>query len=504
MSDVRCPMSDVIHPLKSTEVVEGRFLGKRQNSRTPRYQNDIGHRTSDIGHWNWSLAFFSTLLLIALPLVALFLAHRQWIRRMGIVGLREKLTGRGPRLTPGQIMVHGVSLGEVNLMRPVVPKLEAAFGARCLLTTTTETGRARMDEVFADHERAFLPLDFPWAVLAFLRRAKPRMVVLLELEVWPVLLLVCHLRGIPVVLLNARVSERSFRGYMRGRWLLRPLFRNIALALGQNGMWSARLVGLGVRRERVLVSGSMKADMVGRALPEATQREIERIGLRAGQPVLLLASTSAGTASEEITILAPNFSKWLERGWQIVVCPRHPERGVELAVQLAALPAAPQVRRSSQGERLDGHAQVLLVDEIGKLAALYAWTALVNGIAVVGGSFGSGRGGQNMLEATAAGCCTVVGWDTRNFPDAMALLNLADGVVKVDPDECQAALAALADDPQRRRSVGANGQRAWENGRGAVDRSIALVRQHLSLGPPVSNRHRDVGQSSDQQVARTR
>jgi 3-deoxy-D-manno-octulosonic-acid transferase len=431
------------------------------------------------GRWSWHLLFFCVLLLIALPLVALFLAHRLWIRRKGMVGLREKLTGQGAPLTPGQIMVHGVSLGEVNLMRPVVPKLEAALGARCLLTTTTETGRARLDEVFADHERAFLPLDLPWAVLAFLSRAKPRMVVLLELEVWPLLLLCCHLRGIPVVLLNARVSERSFRGYQRARWILRPLFRDLALALGQNGPWSARLAGLGVRRARVIVSGSMKADMVGRASDEAMQREAERLGLRPRQPVLLLASTSAGPVVEEQALLAPRFANWLEHGWQIVVCPRHPERGPEIATVLAALPGATQVRRSSQGGRIDGHGQIMLVDEIGKLAALYAWTAAVNGIAVVGGSFGSGRGGQNMLEAAAAGCCTVVGWDTRNFPDAMALLNLADGVAEVDPDECQHVLAALAADPDRRRRLGAHGQQAWANGRGAVDRSILLVKQHV-------------------------
>ena len=490
MSDVRCSMSDVRHSLKSTAVGEGHFLGTRKNSCTPRCQNDSRQGTADSRQqkWYWHLALFCTLLLIALPVVVLFLAHRLWIRRKGMVGLREKLTGRGPHLTPGQIMVHGVSLGEVNLMRPVVPKLEAAFAARCLLTTTTETGRARMDEVFADHERAFLPLDFPWAVLTFLRRAKPRMVVLLELEVWPVLLLVCHLRGIPVVLLNARVSERSFRGYMRGRWLLRPLFRNITLALGQNGMWSARLVGLGVRRERVLVSGSMKADMVGRASDEAMQREGERLGLRAEQPVLLLASTSAGNHSagnhsEEQFILTPQFSQWMERGWQIVICPRHPERGAELAALIATLPNNPQVRRSSQRQRLDGSAhpaQVMVVDEIGKLAALYAWTASVNGLAIVGGSFGSGRGGQNMLEATAAGCCTVVGWDTRNFPDAMALLTLADGVIAVTRDDCHQALNALSHDPDRRFRLGKNGQQAWASGRGAVDRSIDLVKRELS------------------------
>jgi 3-deoxy-D-manno-octulosonic-acid transferase len=441
--------------------------------------SDIGHRTSDRSHWHWHLLFFSILLLITAPLIALFLAHRVWIRRKGMVGLHEKLTGRGMRLTPGRILVHGVSLGEVNLMRPVVPKLEAALGARCLLTTTTGTGRARLDELFADHERAFLPLDLPWAVMRFLGRARPRLVVLLELEVWPVLLLLCHLRGIPVVLLNARVSERSYRGYTRARWLLRPLFRELRLALGQNGTWTARLVGLGVRRERAIVSGSMKADMVGRVTPEVMTREAARFGLRPGQPVLLLASTSAGEVVEEQALLAPQPDRWLDRGWQIVVCPRHPERGMEIVGLLTALPGVGQVRRSSLGEKLDAHGQILLVDEIGKLAALYAWTAAVNGIAVVGGSFGSGRGGQNMLEAAAAGCCTVVGWDTRNFPDAMALLHLADGVAEVDREDCQQILTALADDPGRRRRLGANGQQAWANGRGAVDRSIALVKQHL-------------------------
>jgi 3-deoxy-D-manno-octulosonic-acid transferase len=431
------------------------------------------------GRWSWQLTFFCALLLIALPLVALFLAHRLWIRRKGMVGLREKLTGAGPRLTPGQIMVHGVSLGEVNLMRPVVPKLEAALGARCLLTTTTETGRARLNELFADHERAFLPLDLPWAVLGFFARAKPRLVVLLELEVWPVLLLCCHLRGVPVVLLNARVSERSHRGYIRARWLLRPLFREIALALGQNGPWTARLIDLGVRRERALVSGSMKADMVGRATSSAMVKEAERLGLRAGQPVLLLASTSAGEVIEEQALLSPQLEQWRKRGWQIVVCPRHPERGAEIVGLLTALPGVTQVRRSSQGEKIDTSGQLLLVDEIGKLAALYAWTASVNGIAIVGGSFGSGRGGQNMLEAAAAGCCTVVGWDTRNFPDAMALLKFANGVVEVDPDGCQQTLAELADDPQRRQWLGEQGQLAWASGRGAVERSIALVKQHL-------------------------
>jgi 3-deoxy-D-manno-octulosonic-acid transferase len=115
------------------------------------------------------------------------------------------------------------------------------------------------------------------------------------------------------------------------------------------------------------------------------------------------------------------------------------------------------------------------VDEIGKLGALYTWTAQVKGIAVVGGSLGSGRGGQNMLEPAAAGCCTVVGWDTRNFPDAMALLREDGGVIEVSVNNCQTVLATLAKDQPRRVAVGAKGQQAWARGRGAVARSAALV-----------------------------
>jgi 3-deoxy-D-manno-octulosonic-acid transferase len=154
-----------------------------------------------------------------------------------------------------------------------------------------------------------------------------------------------------------------------------------------------------------------------------------------------------------------------------VVCPRHPERGAAIAERLRALGAEP--RRSSLGQRLAGGAsEALIVDEIGRLAALYAWTAKVDGIAVVGGSLGSGRGGQNMLEAAAHGCCTAVGPDTRNFPDAMELLRHAGGVVELAGDG-PAQLLELAGNRERRRALGAAAQRAWAAGRGAMGRVVA-------------------------------
>lgn len=432
----------------------------------------------DAADWRLRQQFLALLALAALPLAALIAAHRVLVRRKPLVGASEKLTGHGPRLTPGQVLVHGVSLGEVALMRPLVPRLEAAFTARCLLTTTTDTGRRALDEQFPSHQRAFLPFDAPWAVRRFLARARPRAVVLLELEIWPALLCACRERGIPVLLLNARINEGSFRGYQTLRPLIRPLLRGLTLALAQNPLWGARLAALGVPRDRLGVPGSLKADIVRPASADDAAALAARFGLRPGQPVLLIASTSAGAvgaADEEVTALGHHLAWWHGQGWRVAICPRHPERGGDIAALVERLDGVP--RRTSRGDMLTGLVnEVLVVDEIGRLAALYAWTAATAGIAVVGGSLGSGRRGQNMLEAAAAGCCTVVGWDTRNFPDAMALLREAGGVDEIAIDGDLTRLMSLAGDATRRATLGARAQAAWRAGQGAVERTMRRVR----------------------------
>jgi 3-deoxy-D-manno-octulosonic-acid transferase len=430
-------------------------------------------QTSD---WRLKRQFLGGLCLAATPLALLYAAHRVWLRGKKLVGLGEKLSGDGPALTHDQVLVHGVSLGETMLMRPLVPHLERIFATRCLLTTTTETGWQALGEQFPHHQRAFLPLDRPEAVRRFLTRAQPRMVVLLELEIWPGFIGECQARGIQVLLLNARCSESSFRGYRIAGPFVRPQLARLALVLAQNALWAARLAALGVRRECLAVPGSLKADLVKPATPEATATLAGSLGLTLGQPVVLLASTSAGAdgrPDEEAAVLTGHLSWWHEHGWRVVICPRHPERGPHVAALVARLGGT--ARRSSQGERLVGGDDVLVVDEIGKLSALYAWTAAQNGIAVVGGSLGSGRRGQNMLEAAAASCCTVVGADTRNFPDAMALLRESAAVIELsDPPE-PTALTLLAGDAERRKALGAAAHIAWRSGQGALARTVTQL-----------------------------
>ncbi len=422
----------------------------------------------------WFRALGALVVLLA-PLILLAIAHRLWIRRKALVGLRAKLSGRGPALPRDATLVHGVSLGEVMLMKPLLPRLGPG---PFVLTTSTETGSEGLAKAFPDGHRAHWPFDLPWAISAFLRHARPSRVILLEAELWPLALLACRAEGIPVTVLNARMTARS-----HARWrLLRPLARrlvgSLALAIAQEPAYAARLADLGLPRARVAVSGSLKADMVRPANAAAAATEAQRIALPDG-PLLLLASTSE---PEERAPLA-SWLRWGKAaGWRCIIVPRHPERG-EALLGLCRELGTPARRTGSStpdpGPRTPD--QVIIVDEIGRLAPLYGLCAERSGIAVVGGSLGSGRGGQNMLEAAAAGCCTVVGWDTKAQPDPMRLLRGASAVTELTPDAIDPVLASLAGDPARRATFGAAARTAWLSGRGALDRTLRLLNRQRTI-----------------------
>ncbi len=432
--------------------------------------------------WRQRQTLWATLIAALSPLITAVLVHRIWMKRKAVAGGAQKWHGRGPRVPPGQVLMHGVSLGEVQLMRPLVPLLERISGRRCFLTTTTGTGWEALAEHFPTHDRNFWPAERIAAVRHFLRRVQPSVVVLLEVEIWPLMLSECHARGIPVVMLNARIGDSSFRGYSRAGSLLRPLLRACHLVVAQNGVWGARLVHLGVQRTRLAVPGSLKADLIRPAASDVAQVWATSVGLDPQRPLLLLASTSAGAAaqpSEEAAILRDTLSRWRERGWQVAIAPRHPERGAEVATVVERCGGAP--RRISQNQKYDREDAVLIIDVIGKLGLLYAHCAASNGIAIVGGSLGSGRHGQNVWEAAAARCCTVVGPDTRNFPDAMALLRQASAVIELPLPVPAQVLADVAEDPARRQALGDAAQATWAASRGTLERLEIILRQQWPL-----------------------
>lgn len=404
-----------------------------------------------------------TVLSVALPLAVLL---RRMRRGKGFPGMRGKVLGPPAGLPQGRVVVHGVSLGEVGLMRLVVPEVERIWQCATLLTTTTDTGWQALQRQWSDHPHAWWPFDLPWAVERFLDVTRPRAVVLLELELWPRMLIACHRRGIPVYVVNARVSERSYRGYRRARGIIAPLLRPMALALAQNPRWGAHLRALGC--VRVQVSGSLKADLV-RLAPETAVADLrQRLALDPQRPLLLVASTSD---DEERACI----SAWRQScpDWQLILCPRHPERGAQVAQLVAHAGVSVGVWRWSNAAGPPPADAVRIVDAIGHLSGLYA----LADIAIVGGSLGSRRHGQNMLEAAAHGCATVVGMDTSNFPDAMTLLREAGGIVETKPENLGQYLQALAADPDERQRLADAGRSAWLAACGSTQRCRRLLAQ---------------------------
>ena len=397
---------------------------------------------------------YTALLRLALPLILV----RLWLRGRREPGYRRAVgerfgVYRGEK--PDKLVwVHAVSVGEARAAAPLVRGLmERLPDHRVLVTCTTAAGRETLQQVYGDSIlSAFLPYDYPRAVQAFLAHFSPRLGILMETEVWPNLLAGCAARGVPVVLANARLSEKSARGYLRFRSLAEPAFASLALTCAQSEADAARLRSVGARR--VEVTGNLKFD-VG---PEPEQLAAGRAWRAAlGRPVLLLASTRE---KEEMLLLeqVPKDEKLL-----IVVVPRHPQRFDEVA------PMA-QSRRTRDPAPKPGH-RVYLGDTMGEMPFYYA----ACDVALIGGSF-MPLGGQNLIEALAAGAPVVVGPHMFNFAEATRLA-LEAGAAVQEPDAASAVKRALAllHDVRERRHMSEAGRKLCQRHRGATERHVALI-----------------------------
>jgi 3-deoxy-D-manno-octulosonic-acid transferase len=351
-------------------------------------------------------------------------------------GWREKLLGLvRPTTANGRpvIWLHAVSVGELNLLPPLLRELAVSQpDASFRITTSTETG--------FDH--AVCPADFSWAVRRAIRRIRPSLLVLMELELWPNLLLECRRQKIPVALVNARMSDRSFGRLVRVPWLARRLLDGVSLVCAQNDRYAKRFARLGVGAERLAVSGNLKFDGANtdrNAPPIIALRE--KLGLPAGEKIFVAGSTQPG---EDVMAL----DAWLSvreshPDLRLVVVPRHPHTADGFCRELTTR-GLPFVRRS-RDERLSPDRSpavvpgIIVVDIIGELPA---WWGLAT-IGFVGGSFGK-RGGQSMIEPAALGVPVCFGPHTWNFRDAVdVLLELRLATVVRDVAELQAFLGSI-------------------------------------------------------------
>jgi 3-deoxy-D-manno-octulosonic-acid transferase len=334
-----------------------------------------------------------------------------WLVRMIRTGkIRTDWPGRFgrtavlPKARRPRVLLQAVSVGEVNATLELVARLaEPPISAEIVVATTTDTGCARAQTLYGDAHRVVrYPLDFSFAVRRFLRSIAPDVIVLIELEVWPNFVGVASRRGIPVFVVNGRLTERSVRGYGYLGPLVRPTFRRLALVTAQNEQYAERFRRMGTPAERVVVTGTMKwdtAEITGTI--EGADALADALGIDRSTPLVVAGSTSPG----EHELLVESVGD----GVQLLCAPRKPEWFD------AAAAALPGCTRRSTGESGSPTGRFLL-DSIGELRAAYALADVV----VVGRSFGDLHG-SDMMEPVALGkatvawrgCCAIC-WTTRN------------------------------------------------------------------------------------------
>jgi len=410
-------------------------------------------------------AGYALALYAALPLILLKL----WWRGRREPGYRRHVGERFGEYKSGPerpvIWLHAVSVGEARAAAPLVRALQAEFEQhQLLITCMTAAGRDTVKQLYGESAlRAWLPYDYPGAVRRFLEHFRPRLALLMETEIWPNLLAACRGYGVPVTLANARMSEASARGYARWRGLSRPAFAGLAAVCAQSEADGARLAALGA--SRVMVTGNLKFDLV----PDAAQAAEGLAWRRArGRPVLLLASTREGEERLLLEALRGYAGEIL-----VLVVPRHPQRFDEVARLLQA--ETPALGRRSRGDVPGAGERVYLGDTLGEMAFYFA----AADVAVIGGSF-EPHGGQNLIEACAAGTPAVLGPSMYNFAEATRLALEAGAALQVAnaAEAVRTALALCADRKQRER-IGEAGRRLCAAHRGATERHMEVCRAAL-------------------------
>jgi 3-deoxy-D-manno-octulosonic-acid transferase len=388
-------------------------------------------------------------------LLAAALAAPFWLRkRRDDWSARCGKTERLPDADRPRVMLHAVSVGEVNALRHLVPLLTP--NVEVVVTTTTDTGMARARSLFAETCRVLrYPLDASWMVKRFLDAVRPDAVALVELELWPTFVETCSARGIPVCVINGRLSARSFKGYNRFRRLMSPSFEKLAFAAVQDEAYAERFEAMGVAPERCLLTGSMKWDAVSGEVEGADELAAE-FGIDRDRPLIVAGSTGPG---EEALL-----HEACPEGVQLVCATRKPERFDEAE---RAMPGC--VRRSS-GTRAPGGATRFLLDTIGELRAAYA----LGDVCVVGRSFGD-LYGSDPLEPAALGKPVVIGPAYSDFAQPVAALRADDAIIVAERDQLPDVLVRLLDDAPRRAVLGANARACVGANRGASERHAELL-----------------------------
>ncbi len=377
-----------------------------------------------------------------------------WAARFG------RVQGIGPK-SKRRILIHAVSVGEINAARLLVETLASREDVEVIVSCTTDTGIARARSLFGNRLSIVrYPFDLSFVVSRFLRVVQPDVAVLMELEVWPNFTGRCRAFGIPVCVVNGRLTERSARRYARIRALIRPMFSRVAFAAVQTEDYAARFRALGMPADRVQVTGTMKWDTAQIADEVAgADRLREELGIDPAKPLIVAGST----APEEHAL----FRDATPDGVQLLCAPRKPEWFDDAAHDL------PGCARRSKNDRGSATGRFLL-DTIGELRMAYALADLV----IIGRSFAP-LYGSDMMEPIALGKAAIVGPNVTDFQDTVDHLLRGGGLLQVEASDLAETVRDLLNNPVRRAAIAENGREVIRANQGATARHVQIVLELL-------------------------
>jgi 3-deoxy-D-manno-octulosonic-acid transferase len=404
--------------------------------------------------------------LISLPWWALHMLRLGKYRaglgeRLGLVPSRLRREAK-----PGSIWIHAVSVGEVLAVGQLIGELQKAYPDRpVFLSTTTATGQRLARERLGEAHVFYMPLDFGFALRAYLRLLQPKLLILAETEFWPNLVHLTKKQGAAVAIVNARISDRSFPRYRRFRWFFASVLSQIDLFLPQTEEDARRLREIGAADERVQTSGNLKFDI----RPSSSTGLLEELrqAIRGDSPVIVCGSTAEGEEGpllEAFQHVLPAFPAAV-----MVLAPRHPERFDKVADLVASMKLT-LVRRSAwnTGSAITGN--VFLLDSVGELASVYA----LADIAFVGGSL-IPTGGHNILEPARYGVAIVVGRHTFNFREIVRIFEEGNGISVVTAENLSRQLLELLNRPEERKRLGQRARQLFDQHTGATQKTLKAL-----------------------------
>ncbi len=414
---------------------------------------------------NWRATAYSFVYALAIPFIVIRLIWRghsqRLLERFGLFKTPKNLTGC--------IWVHCVSVGETIAAVPMIKALQVRHPDKSIcVTTTTATGSARVQNIFGDSVfHVYNPYDLGFLVDLFLAKIKPELCIIMETELWPNMLSRCHANKIPVLIANARLSEKSAKGYARFAHMTRQMLSNICHIAVQNDTDGKRFLELGIAPEKLTSTGSIKFDIsLTDEILEHAKKLKQTLSNNAERPIWIAASTHQG---EDDIILAAHKQLLAQHPQaRLILVPRHPER-FEYVAKLVSQQGFSMCKRS-QGIPTDEW-QVMVGDTMGELLTLLGCAD----IAFIGGSLVP-NGGHNMLEAAIWACPVITGPHLFNFQEISNMMIAEQAMVVKDSSSAIAdTLSAWLSDPAERHRIGDNGLKIVVANRGSLDKLMAIA-----------------------------